>query len=78
MARVSAPLLMHYAGNDERINRSIPSLRTLLDQHGIAYSLHMYPGTGHGFHNDSSAARYAPAAALAWQRTMSFFGNYLA
>jgi carboxymethylenebutenolidase len=79
VARVSAPLMMHYAGNDERINQSIPSFRTLLDQHGIAYSLHMYPGTGHGFHNDSSAARYAPeAAALAWQRTMSFFGNYLA
>ena len=78
-ARVSAPLMMHYAGKDERINQSIPTFRILLDQHGIAYSLHMYPGTGHGFHNDASAARYDPeAAALAWQRTMSFFANYLA
>jgi carboxymethylenebutenolidase len=39
----------------------------------------MYPGTGHGFHNDSSEARYAPEAAmLAWQRTLAFFANYLA
>lgn len=79
VARVRAPLMMHYAGNDPRINEGIPEFRALLDQHGIAYSLHMYPGTGHGFHNDSSAARYAPQeAALAWQRTMSFFANYLA
>jgi carboxymethylenebutenolidase len=79
VARVKAPLMMHYAGNDERINQGISSFRSLLDQHGIEYSLHMYPGTGHGFHNDSSAARYAPeAAALAWQRTMSLFGTYLA
>lgn len=78
VARVRAPLMMHYAGNDPRINERIPDFRALLDQHEVAYSLHMYPGTGHGFHNDSSAARYAPKeAALAWQRTMSFFANYL-
>lgn len=78
VARVRAPLMMHYAGKDERINEGIPAFRALLDRHEAAYSLHMYPGTGHGFHNDSSAARYAPeAAALAWRRTLAFFADYL-
>lgn len=78
VARVRVPLMMHYAGNDERINRTIAAFRTSLDEHQVAYSLHMYPGTGHGFHNDSSEARYAPEAAmLAWQRSLAFFANYL-
>jgi carboxymethylenebutenolidase len=79
VARVRVPLMMHYAGNDERINQTIPGFRALLDANHLAYSLHMYPGTNHGFHNDSSAARYDPdAAALAWKRTLAFFDNYLA
>jgi carboxymethylenebutenolidase len=78
VARVKVPLMLHYAGTDERINQSIPEFRQALDAHGVAYSLHMYPGTEHGFHNDSSQARYnAEAARLAWQRTLAFFGNYL-
>jgi len=78
-ARVRAPLMMHYAGNDERINQSIPSFRKLLDEHAIAYSLHMYPGTNHGFHNDSSEARYDKAAAeQAWRRTLALFEPSLA
>lgn len=78
VSRVSAPLMMHYAGNDSRINQTIPGFRTLLDEQQLPYSLHMYPGTGHGFHNDSSAARYDPAAAsLAWGRSMNFFNHYL-
>jgi carboxymethylenebutenolidase len=77
--RVHAPLLMHYAGTDERINAGIPEFRAALDRHGVSYGLHMYPGTGHGFHNDTSEARYDPAAAkLAWRRTMEFFAYYLA
>lgn len=79
VARVKAPVMLHYAGDDERINQGIPAFRRALDEHGVAYSLHMYPGTGHGFHNDSSQARYdAKAAALAWQRTLALFGNDLA
>jgi carboxymethylenebutenolidase len=78
VARVKVPLMMHYAGNDPRVNAMIPEFRTALDAHGVAYSLHMYPGTGHGFHNDTSQARYdRPAAELAWQRTVSFFDHYL-
>lgn len=73
-AQVKAPLMIHYAGEDARINDTIPAFRALLDEFKIAYSLHMYPGTGHGFHNDSSAARYNEAASkLAWQRTLDLF-----
>ncbi len=78
VARVQAPLMMHYAGNDARINGTITEFRALLDEQQLPYSLHMYPGTSHGFHNDSSAGRYDPAAAsLAWDRSMKLFENYL-
>ena len=77
-ASVSIPLMMHYAGDDERVNAMIPEFRTALDANKIAYSLHMYPGTGHGFHNDTSQARYNEIAAkLSWQRTINFFDYYL-
>ena len=56
-------MLLHYAGEDERVNAGIPEFRAALDAAGVAYSLNMYPGTQHGFHNDSSAARYNEAAA---------------
>ncbi len=76
--RVEAPLMMHYACDDPRVNEGIPAFRALLDEKGVAYSLNMYPGTGHGFHNDTSAARYnAEAAGLAWERTLDFFATYL-
>jgi carboxymethylenebutenolidase len=72
------PVLLNYAGTDERINAGIPEFRAALDAAGVPYSLNMYPGTQHGFHNDASSARYdAPAAKLAWSRTMEFFDTYL-
>ena len=78
VGKVKAALAMHYAGKDERIDAGIADFRMALDAHAIAYSLNMYPGTQHGFHNDSSAARYDPAAAkLAWSRTIAFFDHYL-
>jgi carboxymethylenebutenolidase len=78
VAGVKAPLAMHYAGKDERIDAGIDAFRAALDAHAIAYSIHMYPGTQHGFHNDSSEARYdAAAAKLAWARTIAFFDHYL-
>lgn len=78
IAKVKAPLMMHYAGKDERINAGIHDFRTALDAQAIAYSLHMYPGTQHGFHNDSSTARYDVAAAkLAWARTIALFDSAL-
>jgi len=78
VAKVKAPLAMHYAGKDERIDAGINDFRAALDAHEIAYSIHMYPGTQHGFHNDSSEGRYdAAAAKLAWARTIAFFDHYL-
>jgi len=77
-AKVHTPLMLNYAGNDARVNAMIPDFRTTLDENDIAYSLHMYPGAGHGFHNDTSQARYNEAAAkLSWQRTLNFFDHYL-
>jgi carboxymethylenebutenolidase len=76
--RLKVPVLLNYAGSDERINAGIADFRAALDAVGVPYSLNMYPGTQHGFHNDSSAARYnEPAAKLAWSRTMDFFDTYL-
>jgi carboxymethylenebutenolidase len=76
--RLKVPVMLNYAGSDERVNAGIPGFRAALDSVGVPYSLNMYPGTQHGFHNDSSAARYnAPAAKLAWSRTLSFFDTYL-
>jgi carboxymethylenebutenolidase len=78
IANVKAALAMHYAGKDEHVNAGITDFRNALDAHEIAYSLNMYPGTQHGFHNDSSEARYdAVAAKLAWARTIAFFDHYL-
>lgn len=76
--RLKVPVLLNYAGSDERVNAGIPEFRAALDAVGAPYSLNMYPGTQHGFHNDSSSARYnEPAAKLAWSRTMDFFDTYL-
>jgi len=76
--KLKVPVLLNYAAVDERINAGINDFRAALDAVGVPYSLNMYPGTQHGFHNDSSAARYNEAAAkLAWQRTVDFFETYL-
>jgi carboxymethylenebutenolidase len=76
--RLKVPVLLNYAAEDERINAGINDFRAALDAAKVPYSLNMYPGTQHGFHNDSSAARYnEPAARLAWQRTLDFFRTYL-
>jgi len=77
-AKLRVPVMLHYAGNDERINAGIADFHTALDANQVAYSINMYPGTDHGFHNDTSAARYNKAAAqLAWSRTVQFFDTYL-
>ena len=71
-------MLLHYAGDDKNIDAGIDAFRTALDANQVPYSLNMYPGTGHGFHNDTSEARYnAEAAKLAWARSINFFNHYL-
>ena len=74
---IQAPLLIHYAELDERINAGWPAYEAALKQHGKDYTVHFYPGANHGFHNDTTP-RYDPAAAkLAWSRTIEFFRTHL-
>jgi carboxymethylenebutenolidase len=76
--KIKAPLLLHYAGLDTRINEGVPTFRAALDKAGVSYQLHMYEGANHAFNNDTSAERYnADAARLAWDRTIGFFGEKL-
>jgi carboxymethylenebutenolidase len=76
---ISAPLLLHYAGLDERINAGIEAFRSALDASGKEYTIHMYEGANHAFNNDTSEARYdRDAAELAWERTVTFLREKLA
>jgi len=76
--RINAPLLLHYAENDAGINAGWPAYEAALKEHGKTYEAHVYPGTNHGFHNDSTPRYDAEAAALAWERTLDWFRRYLA
>lgn len=79
VAAIRAPLLLHYAGLDERINAGVPGFTAALQAAGVRHSVYTYPGVNHAFNNDSNAARYdATAAALAWQRTLAFLQQHLA
>ena len=76
--KIKAPLLLHYAGNDERINAGIPAFEAALKEAKIDYQLFMYEGAGHAFNNDSNPERYNKEAAdLAWKRTIEFFKEKL-
>ena len=72
-AKIKAPLLIHYAGNDDRINAGWPAWETALKANNVKYEMFMYPGTQHGFHNDSTPRYDEAAAKLAWSRTVAFF-----
>jgi len=77
--KISAPLLLHYAGLDERINAGIPEFEAALKANKKTYELFMYEGANHAFNNDTNAARYnKEAAELAWKRTVDFLKKYLA
>ncbi len=77
--QVQAALQLHYAGLDERVNKTGFPWRDALAAAGKTVDAHVYPGVNHAFHNDTSAERYdASAAKLAWQRTLDFFGRRLA
>jgi carboxymethylenebutenolidase len=75
--QIKAPLLIHYAENDERINSMWPAFETALKASRVPYEMHMYPGTQHGFHNDSTPRYNEAAAKLAWERTVVFFRKSL-
>jgi len=75
--KVKAPLLIHFAGVDERINAAWPAYEAALKAAGTRYTAHQYPGTQHGFNNDTTPRFDAAAARLAWERTMAFFAQNL-
>jgi carboxymethylenebutenolidase len=74
---IHAPLLIHYAGLDTRINEGWPAYEAALKANHKEYTMHMYPNTNHGFHNDSTPRFDKDAAALAWNRTVEFFNTKL-
>lgn len=75
--KIQAPLLIHYAELDERINEGWPAFEAALQEHGKTYTAHIYPGVNHGFHNDSTPRYDEAAAELAWDRTIAFFNEHL-
>jgi carboxymethylenebutenolidase len=75
--RINAPLLIQYAGLDERINAGWPAYEAALKANGKTYTMHMYEGANHGFHNDTTPRYDEAAATLAWRRTVDFFNETL-
>jgi len=76
-AKIKAPLMLHYAGNDQGVNSGIPAFEEALKANGKTYTKYMYDGTQHGFHNDTTPRYDEAAARLAWQRTLDFFNKYV-
>ena len=76
-AKIKAPLQVHYAENDERINAGWPAYETALKAANVKFEMFKYPGTQHGFNNDTTPRYDEKAAKLAWQRTVEFFEKNL-
>jgi carboxymethylenebutenolidase len=74
---IRAPLLLHFAQDDERINASWPPYQRALQAAHVRHEAYVYAGTQHGFNNDTTPRYDAPAAKLAWQRTIAFLNNNL-
>ncbi len=76
--KITAPLLLHYGGLDERINAGIPAFEAALKANNKVYELYVYEGANHAFNNDTNAARYnKDVAELAWSRTVAFLKKYV-
>jgi len=76
-AKIKVPLMLHYAGDDERITSGWPAYEKALKDNHIAYQAFIYPGVQHGFNNDTTPRYDEAAAKLAWQRTLDFFKAHL-
>jgi carboxymethylenebutenolidase len=76
--KIKAPLLVQLAETDPRINAMWPAFEAALKDARVRYEMHMYPGTQHGFHNNSTPRYREAAAKLAWERTVAFFRQHLA
>ena len=77
VSRIKAPLLIQSAEDDPRINAMWPDFEAALKTSGVTYERHLYPGTRHGFHNNSTPRYNEAAAALAWERTVAFWRQHL-
>jgi len=78
VTKIKAPLLCHLAEHDERINATYPAFEAALKAAGVSYQIHVYPGTQHGFHNNSTPRYDEAAAKLSWERTIAHFRKHLA
>jgi carboxymethylenebutenolidase len=74
---IKASLLIHYAGDDERINEGIPEFEAALKRASVEYEINIYEGAKHAFFNDTSIRYHEEAAKLAWKRTIAFFNKKL-
>jgi carboxymethylenebutenolidase len=72
-AKIKAPLLLQFAENDDGVNKTWPAYEAALKANKVRYQAHIYPGTNHGFHNDTTPRYDEAAAKLAWSRTVAFF-----
>lgn len=75
--KIKAPLLCHLAEHDERINTTYPAFEAALKAAGVPYQIHVYIGTQHGFHNNSTPRYHEAAAKLSWERTVAHFRAHL-
>ena len=75
--KIKAALLIHYAEHDERIDSGWPAYEAALKANKVRYETHFYPGTQHGFHNDTTPRYDEAAAKLAWSRTLAFYKDHL-
>ena len=78
VAKIKAPLLLHYAGLDKRVNAGIPAFENALKSNKKKFEIDVYPGANHGFNNDTSNLYDKAAADLAWSRTVAFLKRELA
>ena len=76
-SQIKSPLLIHYGELDKRVNEGWPAYEEALKNNGIVYTMHMYEGANHGFHNNTTPRYDEKAAILAWQRTIDFFSKHL-
>lgn len=78
VSKIRAPLLLHFAEDDQGVNATWPDYEKALKANNLSYEAHTYPGTRHGFHNNSTPRYNEAAANLAWDRTIAFFKKHLA
>jgi carboxymethylenebutenolidase len=77
VSKIKAPMLIQYAENDKNVNATKPAYEAALKASKATFEMHTYPGTGHGFHNNSTSRYNEAAAKQAWDRTIAFFKKHL-